>query len=305
MRKYLKIADGKVAECSAAEAQIHLFTEPDETERRFLVDQLKIDEHTLNSALDADELARLEFEPDHVALITKRPKNYSSRDDFLFRVTSAGLFLFKDVLIVVMPDATEFFEGKPFASVCSLPDIIIRHMRRAIFHFQSHLKVINMISDELEREINTSMENKHLLNMFTLEKSLVYYLNAINSNRMVLDKLKANAVRMPLTAELTEYLDDTIIENNQSYELAQIYSNILASLMDARASIVANNLNVLMKTLNLIMIALMLPTLVVSIFSMNVSLPISRESAWSFWVVMMLAVTSALAVGIVWRKKRL
>lgn len=305
MLRHLRISENKIVECDPANAQIFLYTEPDETERRFLVEQLKIDEHTLNSALDPDELSRIELEPEHVALITKRPKNYSSKDNFLFRVASTGLFLFSDKLVLVMADDVPIFEGKPFQTVISLQDIILRHIRRSIFHFQSHLKVINMISDELEREINTAMENKHLLNMFTLEKSLVYYLNAINSNHMVLEKLKALAAKLNLTPEQLEQLDDTIIENNQSHELAQIYSNILASLMDARASIVANNLNVLMKTLNIIMIALMLPTLVVSIFSMNVDLPLPQQGSHvSFWFIMFLAAVSVIVVATFLRNKK-
>ena len=122
---------------------------------------------------------------------------------------------------------------------------------------------------------------------------------------MLFEKLRNSAAKIGFTPEETEYLDDIIIENNQCHEQAQIYSNILASLMDARASIVANNLNVLMKTLNLIMIALMLPTLVVSIFSMNVDLPLAKSHPMSFWIIFALAMASAVLVGVVWWKKKL
>ena len=304
----LRIAEGKLVEADASNGQIHVYVAPDEAERKTLVETYKVDEHTLASALDPDELSRLEFEPDHIAIIFKRAKNYSSEDNFLFRVSSTGLFLFKDRLIIVRAEEAPLFEGRQFARVASLQDLILRLIYRAIFHFEEHLKVINMISSQLEQEINTAMSNKHLLSLFTLEKSLTYYLNAISSNAVLIEKLRNNAAKLGLTPENLELLDDITIENNQCHQQASIYSNILASLMDARASIVANNLNVLMKTLNIIMIAVMLPTLVVSIFSMNLILPVPGQDSgahWPFWFVMALASASAVAVGLIWWKKRL
>jgi magnesium transporter len=278
---------------------------PTESERKFLATELKLDEHTLNSALDPDELARLEFEPEHTALIIKRPKNYSSEDNFLFKVASVGLFIFKDRLVVVVADDAPLFEGREFGSVRSIQDIVLRVIYRSIFHFEGHLRVISALSDELETEINKAMENKHLLNLFTLEKSLVYYLNAISTNGRVIEKLKTNAARLGLTPEQMEFLDDITIENNQCYELAQIYSQVLSSLMDARVSVVSNNLNVLMKTLTLVMIAIMLPTLVISAFSMNVKLPLDQEiGTISFWVIMGLAAASVVSVWLVWRYRK-
>ncbi len=300
----LNIVDGRLVESAEPNGQIHVYIAPDAEERKRLIEEFRLDEHTLQSSLDPDELARLEFEPDHAAVIFKRPRNYSSEDHFLFKVLSTGLFLFNDRLIIVRAEDTPIFDGRPFARVSGLKDVLLKLVYRAIFHFEEHLKVINMISTQLEQEINTAMENKHLLNLFTLEKSLTYYLNAITSNAMLIEKLKNQAAKLGFTGENIEFIDDMIIENNQCHQQASIYSNILAGLMDARASIVANNLNVLMKNLNIIMIALMLPTLVVSIFSMNVALPIAKDHPVSFWIVMTLALASAVAVAVVWKRKK-
>jgi magnesium transporter len=197
------------------------------------------------------------------------------------------------------------FEGKVFQQLKSLPDLVLKILFRCIQHFEEHLKVVSMITEELEGEIARSMENRHLLNMFTIEKSLVYYLNAVGSNGRVLDKLKASAVKVGLAEEDLELLDDVIIENNQCRELADTYSQVLSGLMDARVSIVSNNLNVLMKTLTLVMIAIMVPNLVVSIFSMNVKMPfIHEEAAWAFWVILALAGCSVAGVHAFWRYKK-
>jgi magnesium transporter len=298
-----EIIQGRISPSELEQSSILVFTNPDDNEKKYLIEELKIDEHTLTSALDPDELSRLEFEPDHTAIIFKRPRNYSAKDKLLFKVGSCGVFLFKNRLIIVQTEDLPLFDGKQFANVQTLTEAVLKLLYRSIFHFLEHLKVITMITDELERKINKAMENKYLLNLFTLEKSLVYYLNSINSNGGLIEKLKNSSVKLGFTPGELELLDDLIIENNQCYRQSEIHSNILASLMDARASIVGNNLNVLMKTLNLITISIMVPTLVVSIFSMNVPIP-GQEHQHSFWLIMALAIASVGLMMLIWKRKK-
>ena len=248
---------------------ILVYINPDKDERDYLVKTLNVDEHTLNSSLDPDEISRVEFEADHLAVIFKRPKNYSSADQFLFKVSSVGLFLLKEQLLIVAAEDLPIFDGKPFARVTSLRDIILKLLCRSIIHFLDHLKVINYISDEIEQKVNESLENRYLLNMFSLEKSLVYYLNSIHSNGVVIEKLRMNAVKIGFSQESTEFLDDLNIENAQCYKQAEIYSNILSSLMDARASIISNNLNVMMKNLNALVIAVAVPSFFAGVGGMS------------------------------------
>lgn len=302
MLKRYQLINEKVVESSEEKSSILVFIKPDENERKFLVDQLKVDEHTLNSALDPDELSRLEFEANHTAMIFKFPRNYSGKDQFLFKSGTIGAFLFSDMIVIVLnEDVNLFTNGKPAIKMTSLRDVVLKLFYESIYHFLEHLKVFNIIADELEQKISTSMENKNLLHLFTLEKSVVYYLNAINSNGVFIEKLKNNASKMNFTPEQIELLDDIIVENNQCYRQAEIYSNIFASLMDARASIVSNNLNVLMKTLNIITIAIMVPTLVVSIFSMNVKIPM-ENTFHAFSVILGIAILSVLIFLMILRK---
>jgi magnesium transporter len=242
---------------------------PNDDEKKWLVENFNLDEHNFASAFDPEEPARMEFEPDHLALIFKRPKNYSSKDHFMFKVTSMGLFLFKDKLILALSEDINMFSGKYFKQVTGIREVFLKLIYNSIFHFMEHLKVINMIADEIESKITHSMENRHLLNLFTLEKSLVYYLNAINANSYVIDRLKHNTDKMELTQKSIEFLDDIIIENNQCYRQAEIYSNIFSSLVGARASIVANNLNILMKNLNAIVIAVAVPSFFAGVGGMS------------------------------------
>lgn len=301
LNKY-EILDGKVTESTSKDANILVFFMPDEDEKRLLIDKMQVDEHTLNSSLDPDELSRIEFEPDHIAVIFKRPKNYSAKDQLVFRVASAGLFLFKDKLIMVLPEEIQLFDGKQFTKCCTLKDVMLKIIYRSIFHYLEHLKGINEISNELEKKINASMDNRYIINLFALEKSLVYYLNSINSNGVLIEKLKNYASRISFSQEEIEFLDDMLIENTQCYKQADIYSNILASLMDARASVVGNNLNVLMKTLTIITIGIMVPTFVVSAFSMNVSIPLENHP-YAFYIVIGLALSSIFILRF-WTKKK-
>lgn len=308
MLHLFNVQNGTLIKQDHEPAQIYVYTLPDESERRLLLDKLKVDEHTLASALDPDEVARLEFEPEHAAIIFKRPCNQTVThgDDkrLEFKVASVGVFVFNNKLVVVQSQDMPLYGGlRPVARELTLREMLLRMLYRAISHFMEHLRAMNMIVDTIEQQISRSFENKHLLSLFGLEKSLVYYLNAIHSNDGLLRKMRNNAPKLGFTVEEVEMLDDIIIENDQCARQAQIYTDILTGMMDARASIVNNNLNVLMKTLNIITIAIMVPTMVVSIFSMNVQLPIPNEGSWPFWVVIGM---SALALAVfmsIWRWK--
>lgn len=295
------IKESKITETNEDSANILVYMNPDSTEKSHLIENYMIDEHTLNSSIDPDELSRIEFEPEHVAIIYKKPVNYSGKELLFFKVSSFGIFLFNDKLILVLPDIVQLFEGKYFSKINSLQDLMLKIIYGTIFHFLEHLKVFNLITDELEKKINESMENKYLINLFTLEKSLVYYLNAINSNSLVIEKIKFNSAKFGLSSEEIEFLEDLTIDNTQCYKQADIYSNILANLMDARVSIVSNNINLLMKTLNIITICIMVPTLVVSIFSMNVGIPF-QDIKEAFWIIMGIALASMLSIVFIWKK---
>jgi magnesium transporter len=300
VQKKFQIVNHILVETDSEQAPVTVVINPDDTEKHYLVDTLRIDEHTLASALDPDELARLEFEPEHLALIYKRPRSYTAADQFLFKVSSVGAFLFKDKLILVVSEDVPLAEGLQSIRISSPAEMVLRLIYRAILHYREHLKVISAISDDLQEKIAKSMENRHLLNLFTLQKSLVYYLSAITSNTALLEKLKLNSTKIGFPIEEIELLDDIIIENNQCYKQAEIYSNILAGLMDARVSVVSNNLNVLMNTLNIITIAIMVPTFVVSAFSMNVTIPL-QQHPYAFFIIMGLAVLSVLSFLTIWR----
>jgi magnesium transporter len=211
-----------------------------------------IDEHTLSSATDPDEVSRIEIDTDYFAIIWKIPRRFVSDGSFSFEVSSMGLFVFASQLLIVLPEESPLFDKRHFSKINSIRDVFLRLLSSSIYHFMGHLRVIDAISNEIKTKVNTSMENKFLLQMFDLSESLVYYLNAISANNTVLEKLRINPRKLNLSTDELELLEDVAIDATQCYKQAEIYSSILTGLMDARGTVVNNNVNTLLKRLTII-----------------------------------------------------
>ncbi|HBT76041.1 MAG TPA: hypothetical protein DEB39_03755 [Planctomycetaceae bacterium] len=281
MLKTYDIIDGRLRPSENDMSPIQVYIDPTEKERYYLIHDLAIDEHTFASALDPDELSRVEFEPAHLAVIYKRPKVYAPSDNFLFRVTSTGLYLFEDrVVIVLSGDAPIFDHSKDLTGICGYHDLLLRLLQRSIGQFNGHMKAINMIIDELEKKLVQSMGNKHLLSLFKLEQSLVYYLSAISSNGTLIERLRSSARKIGFSTAQIEHLEDLTVDNTQCYKQAEIISSIMAGMMDARASVVSNNLNILMKHLTILSLVFLPLNLIASMGGMSEFTLFTEKMNW-------------------------
>ncbi len=253
MRQGFALEGGVVSDtATAGMSSITVYTSPTPEETRELIETLRIDEHTLASTLDPDEISRIEHEAGQTTVIWKRPNNFSFRTLQMFEVSSIGIFLKADRLTLVLAEETPPFAERRSRPTPSLNDLVLELLLGSVHHYLGHLKVIKQISRELQAKLATSMANEHLLKMFGLGESLTYYLNAIEANGAVLARMKSMAGALGLTPEQQGLLDDIIIENTQCARQTEIYSSVLAGLMDARASIINNNMNVLLRNLTLI-----------------------------------------------------
>ena len=301
MLQSYSVINGRIAKGAEGFPQIEVYILPDETERNHLINDYGVDEHTLLSSTDPDETPRIEFEDNHTAVILKYPKNYSAEDNFLFKVKSMGIFIFPpERIVIVLDDSVPLFTGRLASNVKAAQDVLLKTLLQTIRHFETHLRVINMCSDEIEHEINKSCGNKNLLNMFTLEKGLVYYVNALNGNRRVIERMKVNAQKFGFTEENIELLDDLAIENRQFLDQAEVYSQVLSGLMDARASIINNNLNVMMKNMNAIVIAISVPTFFTGVFGMSEFTAFLTGSKWFVGYPLFIFAMLLLAFFIYW-----
>jgi len=304
MVRKLQFSNGTLIPSEEESSLIQIYITPTAVELKSLVERYGIDSYNLSSALDPDELSRFEYDGDTriLSMILKEPTRYAPEDEFFFKVTSIGIFLTPQRLFVVAPQEISLLNGKLTFKLATLNDVILKLIYEVINHFLGHLKVINIAAEEIEDKISASMDNKYLLNLFTLEKSLVYILNGLNQNAMVFEKLRVNARRLDLSERNVEMLEDISIENNQALKQSEIYSNILSNLMDARVSIVSNNLNIIMKRLTILTVTVMLPTFVVSAFSMNVKIPLA-EHPFAWLVIMGISVLAAAIFLVIWRFK--
>jgi magnesium transporter len=155
---------------------------------------------------------------------------------------------------------------------------------RTANQFLKYLKDTNIRITNIERDLEKSTKNKELQNLLHMEKSLVYFITSLKSNEILLQKLQHS--RYAHMNELDEdLLADVVVETKQAIEMAQVYSDIQAGLMDSFASIISNNLNVVMKQLTSITIILMIPTLVASIYGMNLNNHLENHPYAFFYVV--------------------
>ena len=295
MITYYKLAAGEVVVTPDTDAPILLVIDPTAEEKLLLMNSYQIDEHNLASTQDPFELPRLEVEDNHLAVIFKEPKRYSSHDNFVFLINAVGLFLYRDRLIVVASSDFAGFKGRSFSKIQNIEMLFLRVLSACITHFVGHLQVINEIANSLEAKLMTSMENRTLMLMFSIEKSLVYYINAISANGRVIERLKTNARNVQtvgLTPEMLEYVDDLAIENAQCLEQSQVYANVFTGLMNARASVVSNNLNVLMKRLTVINVVFMPLNVLAGVGGMSEFSMMTKGIAWPIaYSIFMLSLT--------------
>ncbi len=254
MIRYFQIMNGKIIASDAKSAQVEVYINPDAMEKERIRSFCSVDDHTLLSALDPDEVPRVDIEDDFLFIAMKKPNNATTIDAMIeFQVSSIGMLLAGGrLLLITASDNISFEEQRYMLKIKTIYDVVLDMAYKIIQHYNEHLRVIRMLSKELQHKINESMENKHLIQMFGLSESLIYYLNAINSNNNVLLRLSSHSTRLGFSEDNKEVFEDLLIENNQCYKQAEIYSSVLSGLMDARGSIVNNNMNQLIKNLTII-----------------------------------------------------
>ena len=189
-----------------------------------------------------------------------------------------GIFVIKKQVILLTSEEKDFFSGTLSLRIDDPYDIVLVVIERTVKHFVEHLRVIKMLSKEIQEKINTSMGNEYLLQMFNLSEILIYYLDAINSNKGVLNKLTTWVEKKNVGDE--DYLYDLTIEMDQAARQTEIYSQVFTGLMDARGSIVNNNMNNLIKRLTIINIIFLPLNLIAGIGGMSEYSMMTQHWGW-------------------------
>lgn len=281
---------------------------PTQEELNQLLEATHVDRDFLVAALDEEERSRVETENGQTLIVVDTPTiELSEKEGVINSTFPLGIILTEDnIFTVCLKDSSvlqDFTNNRVKSfSTKKKSRFILQILYRNAAKFLVYLRQIDKKSMEIEGELHKSMKNKELIAMLNLEKSLVYFSTSLKSNEAVLERL----MRMEFIRRYpddTDLLEDVIIENKQAIEMCTIYRDILSGTMDAFASVISNNLNIVMKLLTSITIILTIPTLFASLWGMNVPVPF-QNAPWGFAVVCGLsALTSIITAIVMFRKK--
>jgi magnesium transporter len=282
---------------------------PTEEELQRVSAELQIPLDLLKGPLDEEEKSRIDFEDGLTHVIVDIP--VLVRDDAQqgYETIPLGMLVHPDYLITTClrpnPILGEFERGtvRSFATFWKTR-FLLQILQRVSAFYLRYLQRIDRETDKVERALRASMKNAEIFDLLSLQKSLVYFTTSLRANEAVLQKLlRAKTVKM--YEEDQDLLEDVIVENRQASEMAKIYTDILTGMMDAFTSVISNNLNRVMKFLTSVTILLSIPTIVASIFGMNVGLPFQNyQHAFLLTIVIWLVLSGAFAL-VFWRKKYL
>ena len=281
---------------------------PTEAEISFLVDKLQVDSDFVRAALDDEESSRIENEDGQTLVIvdTPMPQKDIEKNTILYTTMPIGMILTDKHLVTVCVEETPViaeFEAGLIKNVQThlKTRFLLMMLLRVAVKFLQYLKQIDKLSSMVERQLHQSLRNKELIQLLGMEKSLVYFSTSLKADEITLEKILRGRV-IKLYDEDQDLLEDVLIEVKQAIEMSNIYSNILSGTMDAFASVISNNLNIVMKVLTSITILLAIPTMVSSFYGMNVgdTLPMPY-----FWFPVGLSLLATVITAIILIKKNM
>lgn len=290
MIHYFKNINNETVEIDKPENGIWVNLVPPFKEEEFfdLGEELNIPIEFLRDSLDIDERPRYEVEDNVRFIVIKTPtENNSFNDSDAFYITIPICIILTHNHIVTV---NSFDNGaiKKFLNTFQKrhPDkrnlMVLKIFEKVVTNFMDYLKEVNQRRNLLEQKLYDANRNEELLELVRIQKSLVYFVTALRSNELLMMKLERTNF-LGLNDNEREELSDLIVDNSQALEMANIYTNILSSTLDAFASIIANNQNEVLKRLTTLTLILTVPTLIASIYGMNTPIPY-KNSPYTFWI---------------------
>jgi magnesium transporter len=280
---------------------------PEKDELQKLTDELHIPSDFLTDPLDIDERARVEAEDGFLLIVLRLPQ-YNDNSDIPFTTFPAGIILTNDDTTVIISsfDITDILnlskDRLKGISDGKRSGVVLHIFLKTAWLYLRHLKEINSRTGEIEKKLQKSLKNEELIKLLNIEKSLVFFTTSLKSNELMMERL-LKTEQLKLTTEDRDRLEDVLIDNRQAIEMTNIYSNILSGMMDAFASVISNNLNVVMKILTSMTIILMIPTLTASIYGMNIELPF-QHSSHAFYIVIGISFSASLLCVLLFIKNK-
>jgi len=262
----------------------------------------------LQDSLDIDERSRFELEDNVKLIVIKTPtenNSFNESDSFYITIPICIILTHNQIVTVNSFEngaIKKFLKTFQNRHADKKNMMVLKIFEKVTHAFMEYLKEINHRRNILEQKLYDSNRNEELLELMRIQKSLVYFVTALRSNELLMMKLVRTNF-LGLNEEEKEFLDDLVVDISQALEMAHIYTNILSSTLDAFASIISNNQNIVLKRLTSITIILQFPVLIASIYGMNVPIPY-QNSAHAFYIPIILALSVSLIMGIYFMKKK-
>lgn len=286
-----------------------VMTDPSATELLEISESCRIDIDHLRAALDEEERSRIEVEDDYTLILVDIPTMEERNNKDRYVTIPLAIIVAKDVIVTICLEETKVLKGFMDGRVRDFytykkTRFILQILNKNASVFLQYLRIIDRKSEEIEHKLHISTKNSELIDLLELEKSLVYFTTSLRANEVVLEKmLKIDNIKQ--YPEDTELLEDVIIENKQAIEMANIYSGILSGTMDAFASVISNNLNIVMKFLATVTIVMAVPTMIASFFGMNVGGIPGVNSPYGFGIVIFVTLIITVIIALICKKKDL
>ena len=280
---------------------------PTEDDQRELEEKFNIPDYFMSDISDTDERARYEYDDGWMLIILRIPYVKEIRSRTPYTTVPLGIIHKRDVTITVCFYETNMmidfvsFQQKRGEGFTDHVDMIFRLFLSSAVWYLKRLKQISMLVDKAKRNLDKEVNNESLIGLSRLQDSLTYFQTSIRGNETLLSKLKFKLQIDELDADLIE---DVNIEMTQARETTLIYSNILESTMDTYQSIINNNMNTVMRTLTSVTIIMMIPTLITSMFGMNLVNGM-EEKPWGFIIAIILSIAVSGCCWWFFRHKRL
>jgi magnesium transporter len=296
MIQYFKNTDRQTIAIDKAENAVWVNVLPPLKQEEFteLSETMNIPVDFLKDSLDIDERSRYEIEDDVKLIVIKTPtenNSFNLSDAFYITIPICIILTHNQIVTV------NSFENEAIKKFLNTfqhrnPDrmnmMVLKIFEKVTTNFQDYLKEINTRRNSLEQKLYDSNRNEELLQLMRIQKSFVYFLTALRSNELLMMKISRTNI-LKLNEDERDLLEDLIVETSQALEMANTYTNILNSTLDAFASIISNNQNDVLKRLTTLTIFLSVPVLIASIYGMNVPIPY-KDSHMAFWLPVILSV---------------
>ena len=277
-----------------------------------LAKQLSVPFSYIVDCIDQYERSRYEKQDTSRLIVINTPilnEGFDLEDEATYITIPVGIILIPEMILTVCSvnnPMVEWFEKNVLKNI-ELEDrsnFVLKIFERNVFYFLHYLREINKRISQIEKELNYSSRNQELNKLLHMQKALIYFVNDLRANEMVLMKIqRTDFLLLEDNTDAKELMQDIIIDNSQALEMANVYSNILGNMMGAFASIISNNLGHVVNRLTAVTIALMVPTLIAGVYGMNVDLPFQHH-AHAFTIVVIISVVVTIAFVVYFRKKR-